>query len=94
MSDDYVAVNFTCLQALVGTTINVPAIDGRTIPLKMTDQVIRPDTVRRIAGEGLPLPKQPAARGDLIVEFNIEFPNALSPSVRSKIADLLPTRRT
>jgi len=72
----------------------VPTIDGRSIPLKMTDQVIQPETVRRIAGEGLPLPKQPTTRGDLIVEFDIEFPQTLSPSVRSKIADLLPPRRT
>jgi len=81
-------------EALVGTTVQVPTIDGRTIPLRMTDTVIKPGTVRRIAGEGLPYPKQPAQRGDIIVEFDIEFPDQLSPSVRNKIADLLPSRRT
>jgi len=81
-------------EALVGTVVNVPTIDGRKIPLKMTDAVIKPGTVRRIYGEGLPLPKQPTKRGDLVVEFDIEFPDHLSPSVRNKIADLLPARRT
>lgn len=81
-------------EALIGTTVQVPTIDGRTIPLRMTDTVIRPGMVRRICGEGLPYPKQPTKRGDIIVEFDVEFPDALSPNARNKIADLLPPRRT
>lgn len=60
----------------------------------MTDTLIKPGTTRRIAGEGLPYPKQPTQRGDLIVEFEVEFPDQLSQSVRNKIADLLPHDRT
>lgn len=79
-------------EALVGTTLNVPVLGGKTVTLKLTD-VIKPNTTRRIQGEGLPFPKQPSKRGDLIVEFDIQFPDALPRSVQDRIAEVLPATR-
>ncbi|ESO86660.1 hypothetical protein LOTGIDRAFT_128634 [Lottia gigantea] len=76
--------------ALCGGTINIPTLDGRQIPLNLSE-VVKPQTVRRIQGEGLPHPKQPSKRGDLIIEFDIKFPSNISPSVRSKLKELIPT---
>ena len=85
--------NFSCflfsLQALVGTTIHVPTIDGRRIPLQLTS-IVKPTAIRRIAGEGLPQPKQTHRRGDLVVEFDIRFPDHLSDGTREILADCLP----
>jgi len=66
----------------------VPTLSKRTATLKVPD-MINPTTIRRIAGEGLPYSKDPSRRGDIIVEFDIQFPD-LSKSTREKIAALLP----
>ena len=80
------------LQALSGVTLNVPCLDGRKIPLHISD-VIKPNSVRRIQGEGLPYSKQPSMRGDLIIEFDVQFPDSISNHARQKIAELLPTTK-
>jgi len=73
---------------LGGVTINVPTLGKRTATLKIPD-MINPTTVRRIAGEGLPYSKDPSRRADIIIEFDIQFPD-LTKSMREKIAALLP----
>lgn len=79
------------LQALCGCTIEVPTLQpGKTISLHYTSEVIKPNTVRRIQGYGLPLPKEPSRRGDLIVNFDIKFPENLSQSVKDILYDTLP----
>ena len=74
---------------MVGTTITVPTIDGRKIPVRLSE-VIKPTSTRRIQGEGLPLPKQPTRRGDMIIEFDIQFPNTLSANAKETLANTLP----
>ena len=66
----------------------MPTLSKRTATLKVPD-MINPTTIRRIAGEGLPYSKDPSRRGDIIVEFDIHFPD-LPKSTRERIADLLP----
>lgn len=81
-------------EALLGSAVHVPTLSGRTILLEMGDSVVHPRMVRRIRGEGLPYPKQPTKRGDLVVEFEVQFPDRLSQNVRNKLADLLPPQQT
>jgi len=57
----------------------------------MTD--VTPASERRIQGEGLPFPKDPSKHGDLIVQFDIQFPDNLSRDKREKIGALLPATR-
>ncbi|XP_067115557.1 dnaJ homolog subfamily B member 1b [Osmerus mordax] len=77
-------------QALCGCTINVPTLEKRTVPVTTRD-VVRPGMKRRITGEGLPLPKHPDRRGDLVVEYEVTFPERLSQSARDTIAEVLPS---
>lgn len=76
-------------QALCGTTLQVPTIDGRKIPLRL-NEIIKPSTVKRIQGEGLPMPKQSSRRGDLTVEFDIKFPSRMTSSAKEILSDCLP----
>lgn len=78
------------LQALCGCVIDVPTMNNQTLPLHFTNEIIKPNTVRRIQGYGLPLPKEPSRRGDLIVNFDISFPDHLSQSVKDILYDTLP----
>uniref|UniRef100_A0A8C6UE29 Zgc:122979 n=1 Tax=Neogobius melanostomus TaxID=47308 RepID=A0A8C6UE29_9GOBI len=74
----------TLKEALCGCTINVPTLDSRMMPLPCSD-IIKPGAVRRLRGEGLPLPKSPAQRGDLVVEFQVIFPDRIPPQSREII---------
>lgn len=79
-------------EALIGCTVTVPTLDGRKQTLQLSD-VTKPTATKRIAGEGLPYPKQPNKRGDLVVEFDIQFPDTLTKTARDRIAELLPPSR-
>lgn len=76
-------------QALCGCTVNTPTLEGKTVTVSTTD-IVQPGMKRRISGEGLPYPKRPDRRGDLIVEFEVKFPERLSQSARDTIAQVLP----
>lgn len=65
-------------------------MSAKSIPLHYTQEIIKPNTVRRIQGYGLPLPKEPSRRGDLIVNFDIKFPEFLSQSAKDILYDTLP----
>lgn len=80
------------LQALCGTTINVPTLQGQTVPLNLTNRVIKPTTVEKIQGRGLPYPKEPSRKGDLLISFDIQFPDKLSQNAKEVLFDLLPSK--
>ncbi|KAF3687385.1 DnaJ -like protein subfamily B member 1 [Channa argus] len=75
--------------ALCGCTVNAPTLSGKTVTVSTTD-IVQPGMKRRVSGEGLPFPKRPDRRGDLIVEYEVKFPDRLSQSARDTIAQVLP----
>lgn len=88
-SDIKYKVRLPLKDALCGCTLQIPTIDERKIPLRLTE-VIKPNSTKRIQGEGLPLPKTPTKRGDLIIEFDVSFPKTLTQSTKEILADCLP----
>jgi DnaJ homolog subfamily B member 13 len=63
--------------ALVGTTIHIPTLDGRLLDIPITD-IVRPGYTRVIPGEGMPSVDDQKKKGNLIIEFEIEFPKSLN----------------
>uniref|UniRef100_A0A914IFE9 J domain-containing protein n=1 Tax=Globodera rostochiensis TaxID=31243 RepID=A0A914IFE9_GLORO len=74
--------------ALCGLSIKVPTLEGDTIPL-IIKQVIKPGSTHRIHDRGIPNPKT-SKRGDLVVEFDVRFPDSIAPAARDLIANALP----
>lgn len=68
----------------------IPTLGGGSVPLNINNEVIKPATIKRLQGRGLPYPKEPSRRGDLIVNFDIQFPDNLSKNAREILNDLLP----
>ncbi|GAB6027861.1 hypothetical protein CHUAL_002079 [Chamberlinius hualienensis] len=80
----------TLKQALCGTQVDVPLLTNEKLTLDLRNEVIKPNMAKRIQGQGLPLPKDPSKRGDLVVNFDIKFPEKLSDNVKRVIAESLP----
>ncbi len=76
-------------EALCGTVINVPTLQGNTVAVNCKNEIIKPTSTKRLQGYGLPYPKQPSRKGDLIVKFDIQFPNSLSKSSKDILYDVL-----
>ena len=83
------AADISLRDALTGGLAEVPTIDGRKIKMRLSG-IVNPDSSQRIQGEGLPLPKNPSKRGDLIVKYNIQFPDQLSSVQRDVLLNTLP----
>ena len=59
--------------ALTGFTISLTTLDNRTLNVPVTE-IVNPQYVKIIRGEGMPISKRVGQRGDLRIEFDIHFP--------------------
>ncbi|VDN59879.1 unnamed protein product [Dracunculus medinensis] len=76
--------------ALCGTVVNVPTLDGPSVPLRLSE-VVKPNSAKRLTGQGLPNPKMAGRRGDLIVEFDVRFPDSITPAAKELLFNALPS---
>merc|ERR1712172_202383 len=76
-------------ESLCGTVVQVPTLEGKKVGINCTGEVLKPTTTKRLQGYGLPMPKDPTKRGDLIVSFDVLFPDQLSQSSKDIIYDVL-----
>ena len=76
-------------EALCGQVVQVPTLEGKKIGINCTGEVLKPTTTKRLQGYGLPYPKDPSRKGDLIVCFEVLFPDQLSQSSKDIIYDVL-----
>jgi DnaJ family protein B protein 4 len=78
--------------ALGGGVVEVPALDGRNVGLRI-DQVIHPGSVHVVTGDGMPRSKATtslSSRGDLHIKFDVKFPSkVLSPLEKAQLQALL-----
>ncbi|KAM4643869.1 dnaJ homolog subfamily B member 1 isoform 2-T2 [Amazona ochrocephala] len=88
-SDIVYPAKISLREALCGCTVHTPTLDGRTIPMVFQD-ILKPGVKRRIPGEGLPLPRAPEQRGDLVIEFEVRFPDRIPAPARSLLEQILP----
>jgi len=82
----------TLREALCGVMVDIPTLTGERIPLNLANEVVKPTTVKHIKGYGLPHPKEAARRGDILVSFEIQFPDRLSQNTKDLLYDLLPPK--
>jgi len=76
-------------EALCGTVVQVPTLDGKKVGINCTGEILKPNATKRLQGYGLPFPKDLERRGDLIVNFDVMFPEQLSQSSKDIIYDVL-----
>jgi len=70
----------------------IEGIDGRKCQVTLPPGVIKPGAESRVVGQGWPIRKEGVmkGRGDLIVRWDVVFPDRLTPSQKDGIRKLLP----
>lgn len=77
--------------ALCGVAFAVKHLDERTIIVRSKPgEVIKPSSLRQIAGEGMPRYKRPFEKGRLFVLFRVKFPDTLDPKAVEALKACLP----
>lgn len=75
--------------ALCGTTLQIPHLDGTTIDFPVKD-LVRPGDTKVVRGKGMPITKQPGSFGNLLVHFEVRFPRELSDAAKQQLREVLP----
>jgi len=74
-----------------GGTRMIETLDGRKVAVKLPSGVVMPGSESRIVGEGMPIRKEGSVKkkGDIIVKWDVVFPDRLTPSQREGIRKVL-----
>lgn len=93
-NDLRVKVALPLVDALAGSsppTKTVEAIDGRKLSVKIPDGVVKPGQKTVVAGAGMPIRKSSDGkkRGDMIVEWDVVFPERLTASQKEGLRKVL-----
>ena len=78
--------------AMSGCLVKVPTLEGNTFQMDCRNDFIESTTIKTLQGYGLPFPENPEKRGDLIVNFEISFPNQISAKIHSSLAPTSSSR--
>jgi len=95
-NDLYMETTIPLIEALAGYAFTVKHLDDRTLLVKSEKgEVVTPGEVKMIGGEGMPKHKSPFEKGNLYIQFTIEFPKpqALKEPQLQQLEKLLPPRR-
>lgn len=76
--------------ALCGSKLEIHTLDGRTLPVPVTE-VVSPGHTKVVRGEGMPISKAPGTKGDLVIKFNVVFPSYLSEDKKRQLRSVLGT---
>lgn len=79
----YMKKKINLAEALMGTRIFIEHLDKKIIYVD-TNQIIKPKTFKKISGEGIP-----RGKGDLIIEFEIVFPEMIDEKYREQLEEIL-----
>jgi len=84
--DIYSEVSLSYLDAILGTTLSVPTVDGQVdLPVPAGTQ---PGTTMRIEGKGAPKLNNLNLRGTHFVKINVQIPRSLSSEERDLVTKL------
>lgn len=75
-------------KALTSCTVDIHTLDDRMLHIPIND-IIKPGYKKVVPKEGMPVSTDPTQRGDLIIEFDIEFPQTLTPEKKELVKSAL-----
>lgn len=82
-------VKLTLKEALTGFKKSIPRLDGQTMATVETEnRIIQNGQEEILIGEGMPN-EETGEKGDLIVRFQVEFPESLTPEQTESLKNIL-----
>jgi len=89
--DLYINKTIKLVEALCGFKFIVTHLDGRSLLVSsQAGEVIKPGDIKSIDNEGMPMTENPNIKGRLMVKFDIEFPESISPQAAKLLITVLP----
>lgn len=73
-----IIIDLTLKEALLGFEKKIKHLDGHEVKISR-DYVTQPGDVDKISGEGMPQHEYSSFRGDLFVEYRVNFPTQITP---------------
>ncbi|XP_041794281.1 dnaJ homolog subfamily A member 1 [Chelmon rostratus] len=88
-------MNIKLVEALCGFKKTIQTLDSRTIVItSLPGEVIKHDDIKCVQNEGMPIYRDPYEKGQLIIQFQVEFPKKgwLPEHLMFQLERLLPPR--
>lgn len=80
-------------QALCGFDLLIKHLDGRDLHVKSDPgTIMKNGDLKCIVGEGMPIYKNPFEKGNMFIEFTVEFPERMDPALLPALERCLPPR--
>lgn len=81
----------TLLESLTGFSFSFEHLDGRIIKVQTQKNQITPhESFKLVQDEGFPTHRNKVIRGNLYIEFLVQWPESLNPKAANQLKDLLP----
>mmetsp|Transcript_4494 Transcript_4494/g.7987 ORF Transcript_4494/g.7987 Transcript_4494/m.7987 type:complete len:404 (+) Transcript_4494:53-1264(+) len=77
------------VDALTGFKLDVPTLDNRVLRVSVRDMVT-PNYAKVVRGEGMPSSKSPGFKGDLIITFDVKYPDSIGEDAKEELKRILP----
>ncbi|CAI5466727.1 unnamed protein product [Closterium sp. Yama58-4] len=91
--DLFIEHTLTLTEALCGFQFPLTHLDGRQLLIKSAPgETIKPKEFKAINDEGMPIHTRPFMKGRLYIQFNVEFPDSLTPEQCAQLETILPPR--
>ena len=87
-NDLITSAKVTLAEAIGGTTVSIKTLDGRNLPVGVTE-IVTQGYELVVPGEGMPIAKEKGNRGDLKIKFDVQFPTRLSTDQKSALKRVL-----
>ncbi|XP_013776149.1 dnaJ homolog subfamily A member 1-like [Limulus polyphemus] len=86
-------LDLTLTEALCGFQKTINTLDHRILVItSIPGEVIKHEAVKCILSEGMPEYRNPFEKGRLIIQFVVNFPARIDPSIVAQLEELLPPR--
>jgi len=81
-------------ESLCGVDFAFEHLDGRRMRIVASPgEIIRPGQVKCIEEEGMPVHGQPSIKGNLYVQFEVQYPDSISPAQQANLQSLFGYNR-
>ena len=80
----------TLVEALSGIDFVLTHLDGRKVRIRNAPgEVVKPDEIKTVEGQGMPMHKKTFKNGNLFIQFKVEFPKKLDKGQIAQLSQAL-----